>query len=83
MFKQVSEISSGFTLKLYFYLSLRGKSLAGSKPPSSSSSVKDDRKPEKDKAKSGSGSRGSSGTSSSKHKPSPAKVIFSYWIINL
>jgi len=52
----------------------KGKSLAGSKPPSSSSSVKDDRKPDKDKAKSGSGSRGSSGNSSSKHKPSPAKT---------
>ena len=56
----------------------RGKSLAGSKPPSSS--VKDERKPDKDKTKSGSGSRGGSGTSSSsKHKPSPAKVNTSHY----
>ena len=72
MFQQVRTLDSHFDFEL---LSYRGKSLAGSKPPSSS--VKEDRKHDKDKTKSGSGSRGGSGTSSSKHKPSPAKVNIS------
>ena len=70
MFKQVRSLD--VCLEFYFHLSFRGKSLSGSKPPSSS--VKDDRKHDKDKSKSSSGSRAGSGSSSSKHKPSPAKV---------
>lgn len=72
MFQQVTTLDAHFD---FDPLSYRGKSLAGSKP--ASSSLKEDRKHDKDKTKSGSGSRGGSGTSSSKHKPSPAKVNIS------
>ena len=74
-----SKFSKHFTDLKHFHFNFRGKSF-----DNKGSSVKDDRKYEKDKSKSsGSSSRSGSSSSSSKHKPSPAKVHIRKLFISL